>query len=516
MSRAIRTLGVPVEDSRFEFLASLLEVTAGETDLAFFRALLPELTSRLEATHGFVTECFGPKVDRARVLAFWDGRDFVDDSIQYDLEGAPCAALMGGQPSYIPKGVREQFPENQILMNLQADSYLGFPLISKSGSVIGHLAFLSPLPIHADDETLSIIRLFLSRAGVELERYWQNETAERLRSLVNSAFAGIAIVQDGIYVEVSDSYARPLGYEAADLLHRPMADFIQPSSLHILADEPGEGHVKPFEVISRRKDGSLFHAEVWNVEVRYRGRLARMDAARDVSDRVALERCVADIDNHVRLAIGRDLHDGLGQQLTGLALAAAALHKRLSREDLPYSGLASELSIGLSDVVDETRQAARVLAPVLDEKHGLAAALNALVRTTSKQSGISCELRGFSKDSEPEPLVAVQLYRIVQEAVNNAVKHSGCRRIEIVYEPGESELMLAIRDDGRGLPAGGEDGAGLGMRSMRYRAKLIQGALKIESPHPEGGATVVCRWPRNAAGNVSGAVSESQDSLAFG
>jgi signal transduction histidine kinase len=196
-----------------------------------------------------------------------------------------------------------------------------------------------------------------------------------------------------------------------------------------------------------------------------------------------------------QVRLGSELHDGLGQQLTGIGLLLAGL-----REKLPAGSPAlAEEAVRLQALVDESlRQAqglARRLYPVELEGIGLLGALRRLARTTKRTFGATCVIRA---ESVPQDLfdgpVAIQLFRISQEAVHNAIKHGGARHIGIDIARDNGPLTLTVTDDGAGLPADREASRGMGLRIMLYRARMMGGTLTIENG-PKGGAILTCTIP---------------------
>ena len=151
----------------------------------------------------------------------------------------------------------------------------------------------------------------------------------------------------------------------------------------------------------------------------------------------------------------------------------------------------------LADVLEEGVQNAHVLAQGLNparlEAKGLFAALSELVRHVEEMAGISCTISTSGDLSHLEKDVTIQLFRIAQEAVNNAVKHARASRIDVALHMCEGRLELAVSDDGGGLPAENQD-EGLGLHIMSYRSRLINGLFTLR-PNQGGGTVVSCIVP---------------------
>ena len=207
--------------------------------------------------------------------------------------------------------------------------------------------------------------------------------------------------------------------------------------------------------------------------------------------RIRLEQQILEISDREQARIGQDIHDGLCQQLIGLAFSANSLLQSLSTQARPEMASARKICHLLDEAITESRSVCRGLYPVRLETEGLVPALEELARTTSERFSVECVCEAESRRLQCNIATATHLYRIAQEAVNNAVKHSGCRCIAIRLAGAEGALELEIKDDGRGLPAPSQRHTGMGLHIMDYRARRIGGMLNITA---NGNGTVVaCR-----------------------
>jgi signal transduction histidine kinase len=217
--------------------------------------------------------------------------------------------------------------------------------------------------------------------------------------------------------------------------------------------------------------------------LRERERLAEHELELQVAK--AAEKAAADI--------GCDLHDGLGQQLTGLALQAKALAKRLA--DHPESDTAQQLSAGADLAIRQARSLARRLAPVELAKGGLPDALRQLCTDTAIAFSLACSAQVEEGLTLADPDAEQHVFRIAQEAVTNAVRHAKAKRIWVTLARDGSLVRLVIRDDGRGIAPDATDGFGL--RSLRLRARRIGAQLSIDGT-PGHGTEVVVTWTHGA------------------
>ena len=219
---------------------------------------------------------------------------------------------------------------------------------------------------------------------------------------------------------------------------------------------------------------------------------SRTDALVDeMAKREQLEKEMLSIGENEQRRIGRDLHDTLGQHLTGTALAAQVLQERLSSRSLPEAQDAGrvveliELGIGM------TRDLARGLSPVGIEADGLMAALHDLAVRTNRGQGTVCRCECEESVLLHNDATATHLYRIAQEAVANACRHGHAREIWIRLALEGDHAALTVEDDGVGLPAETTPSNGMGLRIMAQRARMIGATLRVLG-RPGQGTTVTC------------------------
>jgi signal transduction histidine kinase len=212
-----------------------------------------------------------------------------------------------------------------------------------------------------------------------------------------------------------------------------------------------------------------------------------------------LEREIVRAGEREQMRIGHDLHDGLCQTLAALDCAAQCLKIRLEAECSPQAKVASQIKKGLSDATIEARNLARGIYPASIEADGLIVALRELVITTNalRQGAIGFESGEGIIVKNPE--VALHLYRITQEAMSNALRHANAKRVRIQIIQQNQQLKISVTDDGCGSAIQGRSD-GMGLRTMRYRAKLIGAEIKIET-RPSEGTAVHCSLPVPASGS---------------
>lgn len=231
---------------------------------------------------------------------------------------------------------------------------------------------------------------------------------------------------------------------------------------------------------------------------------ASLRLAREAEARERLEREVLETAERERQSIGRDLHDGVCQEITGLVLRCKTVQKLLERRSAPEAVMLGDTIRDLGEVMREVHGLSRRLTPGRLDGPDLASALDELVRSVRGRTELDLTFRSFGSPSALAPQAALQLYRIAQEALHNAIRHAGANRIEVVLHHDPTLTLLSVEDDGRGLPPGTDRGHGLGLRTMLWRASTMGGALAL-GPSAGGGTRVVCRVETRAAPIHSGA-----------
>jgi PAS domain S-box-containing protein len=211
-------------------------------------------------------------------------------------------------------------------------------------------------------------------------------------------------------------------------------------------------------------------------------------------ERKELEREILEITTTQQQIIGQDLHDGLGQELTGLGLMAQTLAQQLP-EDSMGNRIVTRLIVGIDHTHRLVRDLSRGLIAIEVDARGLGPALRELAKWTIENTGISVIVECPESFELPDQTTATHVFRIVQEAVSNALRHGLPRQIRITVIPESSGPRFDIKDDGIGLHDKAEAKQGLGLRIMKYRAGLIGGVLQIDSEE-EGGTMVTLTLPR--------------------
>ena len=266
----------------------------------------------------------------------------------------------------------------------------------------------------------------------------------------------------------------------------------------VLAEELGIGTAMALPVLVGRKVAAVlefFSERAIHPDQRITDAMAGigMELGR-VVERADFEEHLMAIAEKTQQGIAQDLHDDVGQELTGLGLKAETLVEMLASSKSRAGKLAADVAAAVDRTRGKVRKLSRGLLPVALEEGDLVGAIGQLAAAATTGSHIACAFHCSHPDLVGDSRVAMHVYRIAQEAVSNAVRHSGARNIRITLLQEHGETVLSVADDGAGLPGDAPPPGGMGLRTMRYRAGLIGGALEV-GPGPNGGTLVVCRLP---------------------
>ena len=203
------------------------------------------------------------------------------------------------------------------------------------------------------------------------------------------------------------------------------------------------------------------------------------------------------VNERERRRLGQELHDDLAQELTGIALLTVALAREARQKSSPLAKEAARLAKMVQGSAEKTFTLAQGFYPMELQRLGLVKALVELARSTKQLFQLPCQLRIEPKIPELSLEIAVQLYRIAQEALHNAAKHAKAKKIMIGLADTDGQVVLTIKDDGRGLRKDFVKSQGMGLKIMRHRAETIGAILEIRN-HPKGGVIVTCTLPAAA------------------
>ncbi|HTN76889.1 MAG TPA: PAS domain S-box protein [Pirellulaceae bacterium] len=395
----------------------------------------------------------------------------------------------------------------------------------KDGTPYDAEVFVTPL-YNATGQRTNFISIHRDISDRKRAEQTLRASEERMRAILQTATSAIVTIDNrGRIKEVNPAAERMFGYCAAELLGKNVS-LLMPPPFCVEHDQyiarflsTGIPHIIGIgrELMALRKDGTVFPIELAVSQVDHLGLFTGILV--DISVRRELQRNVLEIAAEEQRRIGQELHDGTGQELTGLTLIAGVIRDILG--GLPshaaagqatwqltapvmarLNTMAETLCAKLAECHRNVQQLSHGIMPVQVDAEGLRSALADLADGINRTHSLTCHFDCPTPVAIGDNTIATHLYRIAQEAVSNALRHSGARQIQIALRQEGNHIILQICDDGSGIAMdhGTKTKAaqGLGLRTMLYRAGIIGGTLHIERG-PQGGTWITCNVLRGGA-----------------
>jgi len=310
---------------------------------------------------------------------------------------------------------------------------------------------------------------------------------DRYRSLLNNA-PNVVVCMTGEHfiTEFNKEAERIYGHTRADVIGKDYLELFVPKEYHknvaadiqkVLGGEPTFGYENP--VIN--KDGSK-RILLWNVTNMLNGEGKAVGVVAmgvDITELRILERAVIDFEEHERQRIGHDLHDDVGQLMTGLGFKTQSLLEKLKDINGGLYSEGEEISELVEQAKNKLRHLTKGLLPVDLSNMGLVEAIEGLVSDINKLFDIKCDFNYMDHFNINNEGAIINLYRIVQEASTNALKHATADKIEISLDRSDNNVTMIIKDNGIGIPESVLSRGGIGLKIMGYRSRLINATLNI-------------------------------------
>jgi PAS domain S-box-containing protein len=498
--------------------AARLYDNTGET---FFRSLTEHLSFALRVEYvaiGELSAC-GKRIKTVAVSAA--GRN--TENLEYELENTPCKEVLAKGRFVDRSDVQAHFPLPDILKKLSFQSYLGVALVDSSGKRLGVMSVMDCQPLKDIALAETTLDVFASRASAEMERLRSERELERSRlfteriakTIPNVLFVYDLVERRNVYV--NDRSWEMLGYTADEVV--AMGDSFLPCIMHPedLAKLP-----KLAEFYAKARDGevfeNLFRMRHKNGQWRWVHRCATiftktadgrplqmLGTATDITDLKTAEEELSKLSAHLlsaqdreRRRIARELHDGTAQNLFAISLNLSTLRQR--GVSPAASNILSDCETLCDASLKELRTMSYLLHPPMLDQGGLLPALRWLADGLGKRSGLKVKLDAPAGMDRLPMHLERDLFRIIQEALSNVFRHSGSTTATVSLERHPREVILQIRDFGRGMSNhttgeenGDEPSPGLGILSMRERLRHAGGRLEIQSN--EQGTTIIATVP---------------------
>jgi signal transduction histidine kinase len=530
-----------------DLLRFIAEGTAGAVGEAFFQGLVRHLAQAFDADVAFVAEVVPDDRRRARFLACWEGGRPAAGAVEYDLAGTPCAELADADVVSYTGGLRDRFPDDDMIVQYGLDSYVAIALRGSDGTHLGHLGVLAAGPLTLDEDYLAAMRIFAGRAAGELERR-QHERALRERDAMHRALADeqaalrrVATLvaaeapEQDLFHSVTAEVGLLLRADLANLVRyrgervevvaawsRPPARAVAVGSVLALDGETPTLRVLHTGRPARADDLDAIPGTTAK-ELRALGirssvaapinvagrRWGAVTAARTGGDPLPVdaERRLGDFAELVAQAIANtEAREELVASRRRIVEASDAARRRIERNlhDGAQQRLVSlSLSLRLarrrlgddSDVGPMLARAGEELELTLAELRELARGIHPAVLTErglrpalealAGRASVPVEVVDVPAERLPEPVESTAYY-VVAEALTNVAKYADAHRATVLVTRTDDCLVVEVRDDGVG---GADFAGGSGLHGLRDRVGALRGTFRIESP--PGGGTVV-------------------------
>ncbi len=351
------------------------------------------------------------------------------------------------------------------------------------------------VPVRMDGITIDITE----RKEAELKL---RESEARFRAIFEHVGIGISLVnREGMFMESNPALVHLLGYSAEELRRMKFPAFTHEEDVAqdwTLFEEMMAGLRDRYEVEKRywRKNGQLIwaHLVVSLVRDLEGNPLFAIGMAEDITQRrlaeqelQALSEKLINTQEQERTRMARELHDDVAQQLAALSISVSNLKRTIPEPEAELRAQADRLHQRLAGAAESVRRLSHELHPAILEHSGIAAALESYCTQFSALNHIDVALDAAGRFDDVSPAVALCLYRVAQEALQNVAKHSGARQVQVELSRSSGQLHLQVSDAGRGFEAARSvPRAGLGLVSMKERARLVHGTLRIESAPGKG------------------------------
>ena len=500
-------------------LRSIVEGTSKASEKDFFNVLVKSFVNAFNFKYVIAGELVAK--DRVKTLAVWGEGDFAEN-FEYNLAGTPCENVINKGLCFYPGKVQEQFPTDQMLVKMGVENYLGTPLFDESGKTLGILAVMGLES--AEDASLArkILPVFAKRASVELERKQAEEQIKNMAKFPSeNPNPVLRIAKNGVLLYANDASSSLLAEwncqegkivpedwrqtvskaftsglsKRVEIKHadRTFAFMVIP----IL--DAGYANLYARDVTDRKQAEDELAKANNKLEIRVQERTDELATTVDilqseVTDRMRLEREVLEISEEEQRRIGSELHDGLQQELVGIRFQCKLLTQELTDRSPAEANRAEKMHSLLYDAIEHTRAITRMLYPIEIDSKDISFALEQLASRVKDLFSVSCQFTCEKSLVVKRPEVAMNIYRIVQEAVTNAIKHGKADNISIKLKSNKHRITFTVKDNGTGLSDDHDKTKGMGLRIMKYRASMLGASLNITANTEDSGTLITCSF----------------------
>jgi len=387
-------------------------------------------------------------------------------------------------------------------------------IIIEDRSVLGKIWDVRYYPIKDENRIISVYRDVTKRKLAELALIEEQKQKDNLLAdlrasehkykilFEDSRDAILIITKEGRIIDANQACLDLFGIKREDLNHVSILQHI--SGLNVInkfiRNVEKNRSIADYPLMMKKKDGTLIDC-LFTFSVKYSQEgnvLGYQGIIRDITEKKRMEKEILEIGERERREIGQELHDGLGQLLTAIALKSKSIEQILQKRSLSEAEDIEKITNLANEAIRQTRSLIKGLIPASIEAGGLLKAIEDMAAIASHSFGIPCHLHSDSADPACDIVVANQIFRIAQEATINAAKHADAERVIITLNRSDQGIILSVNDNGIGFSLEKTQIAGRGLQIMAYRARMIDATLRIKRNSSGGGTTVTCIVPIRA------------------
>ncbi len=361
-----------------------------------------------------------------------------------------------------------------------------------SMTLIGDYDFLK-------EEVLIISELVKTIAFFLYDIDSKNKMQDLLLTMSETTGTGVILIEEDTSVSYANGeFERLCGYAQDEIVKRRMSftDFVVEEDVPRLLEYHRQRRIEPeraprnYEFRFRDKGGDI-KIIFMTIDMVPRTKTS-LASFMNVTEKKRLESQILRVSEQERQRLGNELHDGLGPHLVGIRMMLKLVREKIAAGMPPDAAEIDEIDELIATALDQTRTLARGLKPVDIQPDGLAYAIEEMTSKVRNRYGIACTFDLDPGFSIGDNIRATHLYYIVREAINNALKHSGAKNIQVLLTADCGTLSAEVRDDGRGIANALDSTQGMGISIMKYRASIINATLDFANNEPNG-TCVTCR-----------------------